>query len=86
MTKKETTHHTTFTILSQLEMDCTESSCDTVIYETYPVRVVTSFVKISLNEKCTEGGIGGFREIRALSMVHDGKTIYGTCVLNKKRQ
>ncbi len=63
-----------------MEMDCTESSCDTVIYETFPVRVVTGFVKITLDEKCTEGGIGGFREIRALSVVHDGKAIHGTCV------
>ncbi len=57
-------------------MDCAESSCDTagetVTYETFSVRVVTSFVKITLDEKCTEGGIGGFREIRALSMVSDG--------------
>ncbi len=63
-----------FLFFSQLNMDCTDSSCATVIYETFPVRVVTSFVKITLDEKCTEGGIGGFREIRALSMVHDGKT------------
>ncbi len=56
-------------------MDCAESSCDTARYETFPVRVVTSFVKVTLSEKCSEGGIGGFREIRALSMVHDGKNI-----------
>ncbi len=68
-------------IPSQLDMDCTESSCDTVRYETFPVRVVTSFVKITLDEKCTDGGVGGFREIRAaLSMVHDGKTIHDTSV------
>ncbi len=54
-------------------MDCTESTCDSVKYETFAVRVVTSFVKITLDEKCTDGGIGGFREIRALSRMHDGK-------------
>ncbi len=53
-------------------MDCAESSCDTVKYETFPVRTVTSFVKITL-EKCAINGVGGFREIRALSTAHDGK-------------
>ena len=57
----------------QLGMDCAESSCDTVRYETFPVRTVTSFVKITLEEKCAINGVGGFREIRALSTAHDGK-------------
>ena len=59
----------------QLEMDCSESSCNAVRYETFPARVVTNFVKITLAEKCVEGGIGGFREVRALTMVHDGRKI-----------
>ncbi len=54
-------------------MDCAESICDAVRYETFPARVVSSFVKITLDEKCVEGGIGGFREVRALTMVHGGK-------------
>ncbi len=57
----------------QFEMDCSESTCDTVTYETFPVQVATSFMKITLDEKCVEGGVGGFREVRALSMVYDGK-------------
>ncbi len=61
-------------------MDCAESSCDTVRYETFSVRVVTGFVKIILNDKRTGGGNGGFREIRALSVVPDGKTTQDRCV------
>ncbi len=58
----------------QLEMSCAESgNCDDVRYETFSVRIVTTSVKITLDEKCVEGGVGGFREIRALSMPHDGK-------------
>ncbi len=61
------------TLCLQFEMDCSESTCDTVTYETFPVQVATSFMKITLDKKCVEGGIGGFREVRALSMQYDGK-------------
>ncbi len=56
-------------------MDCADISCDAVRYETFSVRVVTSFVKINLDEKCVEGGVGGFREIRAISVAHDGEKV-----------
>ena len=54
-------------------MDCANVSCDTLRYEVFPAKLVTSFVKITLEEKCSEGGIGGFREIRALTVTHDGE-------------
>ncbi len=74
-------------LLFQAELDCSESTCDDGSrYDVFLTKVSSSFVNVTILEKCENGGFSGLREIRALTMKPDGKgfnisfmTCFTTC-------
>ncbi len=57
--------------LQQAEFTCTDSDCADGGFKEIPIKTSSSFVNVTILEKCHTVGVSGLREIRALSALRN---------------
>ncbi len=65
-------YHVCFSLL-QAEFDCSDSDCTDGGFKEVSAKTSSSFINVTILEKCHTVGVSGLREIRAMSVPRNCK-------------